>query len=97
MDPKSHGITQAHMFLKDRNDSIRLSLKGMIPEIESSKLRVDFYCECRDSACTERVSLLLAEYEYAHSQVRQYAVLPGHISGDDRVVERCHDHWIITG
>jgi hypothetical protein len=80
---------------KHRNDAIKSALKGMIPELEGSRLRIDFYCECHNVSCSERIGLLLMEYEHAHRQARHFVVKPGHLAEGEAVVVRHHHYWVI--
>ena len=38
----------------------------------------EFFCECGDSRCTERVRLTLGEYEAIRAMPGRFLVLPGH-------------------
>jgi hypothetical protein len=39
---------------------------------------VDFVCECRDPACTERLTLSVAQYEAIRRHRNRHIVHPGH-------------------
>jgi len=38
----------------------------------------EFFCECGDSRCTERIRLTLGEYEAIRAMPGRFLVLPGH-------------------
>ena len=38
----------------------------------------EFFCECGDSRCTERINLTLAEYEAIRAMPGRFLVWPGH-------------------
>ena len=39
---------------------------------------VEFYCECSDRDCTERISIGAQEFENVRDKTTQFLVLPGH-------------------
>ena len=53
-------------------------------------------CECSDTDCTERLVLLLSEYEHVRSDALLYVVARGHELLDvERVVDR-RDGWEVV-
>jgi histidinol dehydrogenase len=40
--------------------------------------RIDFACECANDACTEQVSMTVADYESIRADPNRFFVLPGH-------------------
>ena len=38
----------------------------------------DYFCECGDAGCTDRVRLTREEYERVRSHPRRFAIVPGH-------------------
>jgi hypothetical protein len=57
--------------------------------------RTNFICECGSSACTEPISLTMAEYEHVRSDPRWFATVPGHESPEvERVVED-HGNYVV--
>jgi hypothetical protein len=51
-------------------------------------VRVEFYCECGDRACFERVKLTNPEYAALRADPTRFAVVPGHVFPDvERVVQ----------
>ncbi len=57
---------------------------------------VGFVCECSDPACTEILSLSLAEYETVRAQGARFAVRPGHHTPEiERVVRKRHGYWVV--
>ena len=87
--------TDSEHLLKHRNDAIKSALKGMIPELEGSRLRIDFYCECFDPACAARIGLLLAEYERIHHHPRHFLVRPGHATAEEEIITRHRHYWVV--
>ena len=59
--------------------------------------RYEFFCECADVSCIERISLTLKEYTEARADPRRFVVLPGHAIGYpvERVLRNAGDHLVI--
>ena len=56
----------------------------------------DFFCECSDSACMERVLLTLAEYEHIRAEPTRFVVKKNHVIREiEHVVESVPDHMVI--
>jgi hypothetical protein len=45
---------------------------------DDNELFIDFYCECSDRTCRERISISVEEYERAHKNNKQFIALPNH-------------------
>jgi hypothetical protein len=45
---------------------------------DDSELFVDFYCECSNRHCHERIPISVEEYEEVHKNNKQFIALPGH-------------------
>ncbi|MDX6512388.1 MAG: hypothetical protein QOE36_1892 [Gaiellaceae bacterium] len=58
--------------------------------------RYEFFCECSDTECTERVQVTLAEYAHARDDPTRFLVVKGHVVREiEHVVESVRDHVII--
>ncbi|MDQ3669230.1 MAG: hypothetical protein M3377_02950 [Actinomycetota bacterium] len=56
----------------------------------------EFYCECADPACTERVEATLSSYEDVRSDSTQFILAPGHSLPEvEEVVERHEGFTVI--
>jgi hypothetical protein len=56
----------------------------------------DFVCECGDDTCTSVMRMTADEYETVRAMPDQYAVLPGHESGEsETVVTRAAAYTVI--
>jgi hypothetical protein len=53
-------------------------------DAKDSELVLDFYCECSNPTCHERISLSVEEYEAVHRNNKQFIALPGH---EDKTIE----------
>lgn len=58
--------------------------------------RYEFFCECSDQGCIERVSVTLAEYHHARADPKRFIVVKGHVIREiEHVVEAVRDHVVI--
>jgi hypothetical protein len=56
----------------------------------------EFFCECSDAACTERVTLTLSEYEHIRAEPTRFVVKNNHVVREiEHVVETVPDHVVI--
>jgi hypothetical protein len=60
-----------------------------------SRDRVDFSCECADRGCAEQIAMTLREYEALRAAATHFAVVPGHETEIERVVER-HSNYLVV-
>jgi hypothetical protein len=54
------------------------SLNDRIRELQSPMREYDLVCECADDGCTRVMRMQDEEYETAHAEPGQFAVVPGH-------------------
>jgi hypothetical protein len=79
-------------FFREVND--RISEKAESHGLDSH--RYEFFCECSDTTCTERVRLTLPEYEYIRAEPTRFVVKNDHVVAEiEHVVETVPDHMII--
>ena len=54
----------------------------------SDELLLQFYCECCDENCHERVELSVSKYRDIHKNRKRFVIVPGHdVVGLERIVE----------
>lgn len=57
---------------------------------------IGFYCECADSECIDRITVLPAEFERVHAASAQFIVRRGHqIDAIERIVEH-HTEYVVV-
>lgn len=57
---------------------------------------INFYCECSNIKCRERIGLKPSEYENIHKNSSQFAVLPGHnIPEIERIVNSSENYLVV--
>lgn len=62
----------------------------------SSPHNYEFFCECSDTACMERVLLTLLEYEHIRAEPTRFVVKKNHVIREiEHVVETVPDHVVI--
>lgn len=58
--------------------------------------RYEFFCECSDGSCAERVEMTLREYEHIRAEPTRFVVKTNHVIHEiERVVETVPDHMVI--
>ena len=56
----------------------------------------EFFCECSDVACVERVKLTLREYQHVRAAPTRFVVMKNHVVKEiEHVVETVKDHMVI--
>ena len=92
MDERAKRIGLNEAAFRRANERIRDVAEGFSMVSE----RASFVCECGSAACTESISLTLAEYEHVRSQPMWFAVVPGHDIPDvERRVEEFATYTIV--
>ena len=55
-----------------------------------------FFCECADPRCTERITLTTADYEWVRAKPTRFVLARGHVAPEiEHVVEREGDHVVV--
>ena len=70
----------AEIAVRGANERAKNVIEEHTPDEEKSTLKIDFYCECSDDDCRERVNLTLAQYEELHDSRSQFVIDKGHDS-----------------
>ncbi len=56
----------------------------------------EFFCECSDVSCLERVRLTLSEYAHVRDDPTRFVVVKGHVLEEiEHVIEPAEDHVLI--
>jgi hypothetical protein len=84
------GLNEA--LFREVNEQIR----SLGEEVGDDSGTITVICECGDVDCTERLELLLSDYERVRAESRDYVVASGHDFQDvERVVER-REGWDVV-
>jgi hypothetical protein len=64
--------------------------------IEHKDIPFQFYCECSDENCRERISMKLSEYTKVHKKKRNFIILPRHsINTIEHVLQKTPMYWVV--
>lgn len=74
-DTQRERLARNEAFFRDVNECIRGAGK---PFGDGGAGDYDFFCECPDPACVERIALTPAEYEAVRADSRRFLIAPGH-------------------
>jgi hypothetical protein len=82
MKNSSNARRQINNELKTRshNQRVKKTLEHHAPDEVQDELVVDFYCECSDDTCTERIPMTFQEYDELHNSPAKFVLAPGHQS-----------------
>jgi hypothetical protein len=64
-------------------------------EVRVSEAVENYFCECADPDCQDKVALNKADYEAVRSDSRRFVVRPGHEIPDIETVVEKHDGWVV--
>jgi hypothetical protein len=82
-----------------RNQSVYREVNERIERIQdiwSAPEKIDFVCECADTACSMPVGLSRAQYEEVRGDPVTFVVLPEHVDPlVEEVVGRYSGHWTV--
>lgn len=85
-------LAQNEDFFRGVND--RVNDKAESHGLDSH--RYEFFCECSDASCMERVSLTLVEYEHVRAEPTRFVVKKNHVIREiEHVVDTASDHMVI--
>jgi hypothetical protein len=74
MHSREERLAMNEVLFRKANDRI----DERVEEHGSQTGTVDFYCECSDRDCTERISITAQEFENVREHAAQFLVRPGH-------------------
>jgi hypothetical protein len=69
------------------NTKAKTILKAHTPQEVQGELKIDFWCECSDPNCKQRIFLTLEQYEKLHNNRARFVIVKGH---EEPVVETIH-------
>ena len=85
-------LAQNEDFFREVNEKINESAEAHGPDSH----RYEFFCECSDVSCMERVFLTLREYEHIRAEPTRFVVKKNHVIQEiEHVVETVTDHMVI--
>ncbi len=85
-------LAQNEDFFREVNRRINEKAESHGPDSH----RYEFFCECSDTRCVERVNLTLPEYEDIRAEPTRFVVKNGHVVKEiEHVVETAGDHIVV--
>ena len=80
-----------------RNEAFFRQVNERINDVSvSGEDGYQFVCECADPGCTERITLMTADYEWVRAKPTRFVLAPGHVAPEiEHVVEREGDHVVV--
>jgi hypothetical protein len=89
--PSQERLARNESFFREVNERINDVADGLQGEHV-----YEFFCECADPQCTERIELSSADYEWVRASPTRFVLAPGHVSPEiEHVVEREDEHVVV--
>jgi hypothetical protein len=82
-----------------RNETLFREVNERIKQVNVGLAAVeatDFLCECGDEACTQPISLTMAEYEAVRAEGTQFAVMTGHVVRDLERIVVSNERYVVV-
>ena len=91
-DANKARLAQNEDFFREVNGRINEKAESHGPDSH----RYEFFCECYDPNCVERVNLTLSEYQHIRAEPTRFVVKNNHVAREiEHVVETVPDHMVI--
>ena len=82
--------------IRGANKRVKKVIEKHTPNEEQATLKIDFYCECSDYNCQERISLTLEEFEKLHDEQSRFVIAKGHSSPSvEKVLKTRHSLQVV--
>jgi hypothetical protein len=96
MSVHENGELERRQVRAAKNQSLFREVNERIEELRPSELRIEFACECSDTACTASLILSDAEYEHVRRFPTHFIVVQGHeLDEVERVVEQNERYAVV--
>lgn len=93
MHPPDRRLALNQAIFREVNERVAEVAQGLVAE---EPVRYEFFCECSDAACTDRLELTLGEYESLRTTPTWFAVVPGHDYAHIEQIVRRNDRYEIV-
>jgi len=95
-----HPVEEAQKARLARNEDLFRQVNEKIDDIAArhgdDAHVYEFFCECSDVDCSERVHLTLPQYAHVREEPARFVVVKGHVLEEiEHVIERAEDHVLI--
>jgi hypothetical protein len=93
VNPPDRRLALNQAIFREVNDRVAEVANGFVAD---EPLQYEFFCECSDTECTERLGLTLGEYESLRTSPTWFVVSPGHDYPRIEQVVRRNDRFEIV-
>jgi hypothetical protein len=91
-----HRLIQNELLVRDENKRAKQVIQAHTPREEQSDLVIQFYCECSDLSCTERIGLTLQQYQRLHARNDRFIIAVGHQSSTVERIVNSHEGYLVV-
>lgn len=74
MDERGRRVGENEVIFREVNERLRELGESFSLVTELA----EFVCECADTSCTDRIQMVLSEYERVRSNPKWFVIIPGH-------------------
>lgn len=100
-----HGLAANEALFRAYNERVQLgieAIKAVAKEDNQEDMLTDldeplqFYCECSDVNCTERIKLTPSHYASIHKDRNRFIIIPGHETKKvEKVIDKEKDYYVV--
>jgi hypothetical protein len=81
---------------RDINDQLKRAVKRMVTPGEEDRVLMEFYCECADRGCQERINMTIQQFQAIENRHRLFVIKPGHAQPDIETVIDKHSKFLLV-
>lgn len=76
--PSSRQQINTELAIRSTNKRVKRVIAEHTPKEEQHGLKIDFYCECSDAKCKDKIAMTLEAFEELHSNHSAFVIAKGH-------------------
>ncbi len=89
-------LIENELVLRRKNKIAKDAIKKFYDAVDIDNEALEFYCECSNDDCEDRIKTTIENYETEHQRKDRFVVLLGHETDDiERVVHKYHDYSVV--
>ena len=91
-------LIENELLFRKKNKAAKNAIKKFYEDfdIDPENEALQFYCECSNDDCEDRIEMTVEDYEKHHSRKDRFIVLPGHETDTvEKVVQQYDDYAIV--
>jgi hypothetical protein len=89
-------LTENEVLFRKANEEIQQAAKDYMAPSEQKELMIEFYCECSNMNCRERVVMTPDQHIQTHVDPKRFVLKPGHETSDVEEILEKSDHYIVV-